>query len=38
MVEVFDKDNNETTTYESMSAAAKALDINHKRIVYYFFE
>jgi len=35
-IEVFDKNTNETITYESISAAARALNINQARIVMYF--
>jgi group I intron endonuclease len=36
-IEVFDKDTNETTRYDSISAAARALNINQARISKYFF-
>jgi len=35
-IEVFDIKNNQTTTYDSISEAARALNINHTRIVKYF--
>ena len=35
-IEVFDKDTNQTTYYDSINKAATALDINHARIVNYF--
>ena len=35
-IEVIDNENNQTTTYDSISEAARALNINHTRIVKYF--
>jgi hypothetical protein len=35
-IEVIDNKNNQTTTYDSISAAAIALDIKHSRISTYF--
>jgi len=35
-IEVFDKDTNQTTYYDSINKAARALNINHGIIVYYF--
>jgi hypothetical protein len=35
-IEVFDRDTNETKTYDSISAAAKSLNINKSRICHYF--
>ena len=35
-IEVFDITKNQTTTYDSISEAARALNINHTRIVKYF--
>jgi len=35
-IEVIDNKNNQTTTYDSIREAARALNINHTRIVKYF--
>jgi len=35
-IEVFDKDTNQTTYYDSINKAARALNINHAIIVKYF--
>jgi len=35
-IEVFDNKNNQTTTYDSIREAARALNINHTSIVKYF--
>jgi len=35
-IEVFDNKNNQTTTYDSIREAARALNINHTIIVMYF--
>ena len=36
-IEVTDSELNQTTTYDSINEAARALNINHARIVMYFF-
>lgn len=35
-IEIFDKDKNETTTHDSIRAAARALNIKQSRIATYF--
>jgi len=35
-IEVTDKKNNQTTTYDSIREAARALNINHSSIAMYF--
>ena len=35
-IEVIDNKNNQTTTYDSINEAARALNINHTNIVNYF--
>jgi hypothetical protein len=35
-IEVFDNKNNQTTTYDSIHEAARALNISHSAIIMYF--